>query len=44
MLEVGSLAPPFTACNQDGETVRLEDYLGRRNLVLFFFPKDGTPG
>jgi len=44
MLEIGSVAPLFTAPNQDGKTVRLEDYLGRKNVALFFFPKDGTPG
>lgn len=44
MLAVGSAAPRFTAQNQDGEWIRSEDYLGLKNIVLYFFPKDGTPG
>ncbi|MFO0820674.1 MAG: peroxiredoxin [Pirellulales bacterium] len=41
-LQVGDRAPEFVASNQRGETVRLSDYLGKRGLVLFFYPKDGT--
>ena len=44
MLAVGSVAPRFTARNQDGRLIRLEDYLGQKNVVLYFFPKTGTPG
>jgi thioredoxin-dependent peroxiredoxin len=44
MLPIGSDAPRFSARNQDGKDVRLEDFLGRKNVVLFFFPKDATPG
>jgi peroxiredoxin Q/BCP len=44
MLPTGSAAPHFTACNQDGKEIRLQDYLGRKNVVLYFFPKDATPG
>ena len=44
MLKPGSEAPRFTARNQDGREVRLDDFLGRRNVVLYFFPKDNTPG
>jgi peroxiredoxin Q/BCP len=44
MLARGSEAPRFRARNQDGSEIRLEDFLGRRNVVLYFFPKDGTPG
>ena len=44
MLDVGSRAPLFTAVNQDGREVRLEDFLGRSDVVLYFFPKDNTPG
>lgn len=44
MLEPGSQAPRFTAQNQDGEHVRLDDFIGRKNVVLYFFPKDSTPG
>ncbi len=44
MLAEGSVAPAFVARNQDGREIRLADYLGEKIVVLFFFPKDGTPG
>jgi len=39
----GELAPDFTALNDTGKQVRLRDYRGRW-VVLFFYPKDDTPG
>jgi len=41
--EVGDHAPDFSATTDDGTKVRLADFLGKRVLVLFFYPKDGTP-
>ena len=43
LLEVGDKAPAIRARNQDGETVSLSDFKGRP-LVLYFYPKDDTPG
>ena len=43
MMEVGKPAPAFTLRNQDGESVRLADFAGRW-VVLYFYPKDDTPG
>ncbi len=43
MLKVGEKAPDFTLPNQNNEAVSLSDYLGKR-LVLYFYPKDFTPG
>ncbi len=43
MLEVGSKAPDFTLQNQNGEKVSLSDYRGK-NIILYFYPKDNTPG
>jgi len=43
MLEVGTVAPDFTLQNQNGETVSLKDFRGKR-VVLYFYPKDHTPG
>ncbi len=43
MLEIGMKAPNFTLQNQNGETVSLGDFLGKR-IVLYFYPKDHTPG
>lgn len=42
-LQVGDPAPAFDALDQDGTPHRLADYAGR-NLVLYFYPKDNTPG
>jgi len=42
-LEAGATAPAFTLTDQDGSTVSLKDFKGRR-VVLYFYPKDDTPG
>lgn len=42
-LQTGQPAPKFTTTDQNGNTVKLQDYLGK-NVVLFFYPKDNTPG
>ena len=43
MLEVGMKAPAFTLPDKDGKPVSLSDFLGRK-VVLYFYPKDSTPG
>lgn len=43
MLKVGDKAPEFDAKDQDGNSVKLNDLRGKR-VVLFFYPKDDTPG
>ncbi|WP_299116699.1 thioredoxin-dependent thiol peroxidase [uncultured Winogradskyella sp.] len=42
-LKVGDKAPNFEALDQDGNTIKLTDYKGKK-LVLFFYPKASTPG
>ena len=42
-LQVGDHVPDATLQAHDGSTVRLADMVGRRPLVLFFYPKDDTP-
>lgn len=42
-LQVGDRAPDFTAQTHTGQTIRLADFVGQRGLVLFFYPRDGTP-
>lgn len=42
-LQPGDPAPDFTGLDQDGKAVRLADFRGR-SLVLYFYPKDFTPG
>ena len=40
----GNKAPDFTAIDQDGEKVKLSSFRGEKNVVLYFYPKDMTPG
>ncbi len=42
--EVGSTAPDFSAMANNGKTVSLKDFKGKKNVVLYFYPKDDTPG
>lgn len=41
---VGSKAPDFTLPSGTGEMVSLSDFLGKKPVVLYFYPKDDTPG
>ena len=43
MLNVGMKAPDFTLNDQNGTSVRLSDFVGKK-VVLYFYPKDNTPG
>ena len=40
----GDSAPDFALPDGSGKTVRLADYRGRKAVVLYFYPKDDTPG
>jgi peroxiredoxin Q/BCP len=42
-LKEGDVAPKFTAATNGGGKISLADYLGR-NVILYFYPKDDTPG
>ncbi len=42
-LAVGDRAPDIAFTTHDGAKVRLADYAGKRPVVVFFYPKDGTP-
>jgi peroxiredoxin len=44
MLETNQPAPDFTAINQDGDAISLAQFRGQKNVVLYFYPKDDTPG
>ena len=44
LLKVGDVAPDFSVAASDGTTVHLKDQLGKGPLVLYFYPKDDTPG
>ena len=40
----GKRAPAFSLPNQDGEQIKLADYKGEQLVVLYFYPRDDTPG
>lgn len=42
-LQVGDKAPAVLGLNQDGNEIKLSDFEGKK-LVLYFYPKDSTPG
>ena len=44
MLQEGNPAPLFSLPDADMETVDLASFIGRYNVILFFYPKDDTPG
>lgn len=43
-LKVGDAAPDFTLPSQTGEPVNLKDLIGRKEIVLYFYPKDNSSG
>ena len=43
-VKVGEQAPDFTLYDQDGESVSMSDFKDVNNVVLFFYPKDFSPG
>ena len=43
MLKIGDIAPDFALLDSEGKEHKLSDYLGRK-IVLYFYPKDNTPG
>lgn len=44
MLQTHQKAPDFTSIDQNNNHVSLSDYAGDKNVVLYFYPKDDTPG
>ncbi len=44
MLEKNQTAPAFSTCNQNNEVINLADFKDSKNVVLYFYPKDDTPG
>ncbi len=43
-VKVGDKAPDFTLTAQNGNSVSLSDFLGKQSVVVYFYPKDDTPG
>jgi peroxiredoxin Q/BCP len=44
VVKVGDKAPDFTLPSQMGDNVSLSEYRGKKNVVLYFYPNDETPG
>ena len=44
MLEINSKSPSFIALDENKNQIDFNDYLGKKSIVLFFYPKDHTPG
>lgn len=42
--KTGDKAPAFEAQDQDGKAVKLADFAGKQSVLLYFYPKDQTPG
>lgn len=42
--KVGDTAPLFRGLDQDGKIVQLRDFTGKQAVLLYFYPKDNTPG
>ncbi|MBN2355460.1 thioredoxin-dependent thiol peroxidase [candidate division KSB1 bacterium] len=43
-LKVGDTAPDFSLPSSTGETISLQDFLGKKRVILYFYPKDNTSG
>lgn len=43
-IKVGDQAPLFSLRSQSGQTITLKKYLGKKNVLLIFYPGDNTPG
>ncbi len=43
-IDVGVIAPDFTKATQSGDTITLSQFRGEKTVVLYFYPKDETPG
>ena len=44
MIKEGNKAPDFSATDQNGKKIKLSSFRGKKNVVLYFYPKDMTPG
>ena len=44
MLQPGQPAPVFTLPDADMQTVELASFIGKKRIVLYFYPRDNTPG
>ena len=43
-IKTGDRAPDFSLLDQNGSSISLKDFQGKQSVVLYFYPKDDTPG
>jgi peroxiredoxin Q/BCP len=43
-IKTGSRVPPFALQDQSGELFDIQNFIGKKNLVIYFYPKDDSPG
>jgi len=43
-IQIGSMIPPFSLPDQNGELFDITTVIGKKNLVIYFYPKDDSPG
>jgi thioredoxin-dependent peroxiredoxin len=43
-LKANSMAPDFSLVDSNGKTIKLSDFRGKKRVVVYFYPKDFTPG
>jgi peroxiredoxin Q/BCP len=43
-ISIGDTCPSFSLQNQHGQIINIQDYIGSKNLVIYFYPKDDTSG
>ena len=44
MLEENQTAPAFNAVDQNNNVINSSEFIGKKNIILYFYPKDDTPG
>lgn len=44
IIEKKQSAPSFAAVDENGKTIRSDEFLSHKNIILYFYPKDDTPG
>jgi peroxiredoxin Q/BCP len=43
-LKIGDILPNFSAIDTNGAVFHSKDYIGKQSVVIYFYPKDNTPG
>ena len=44
MIQIGNKCPDFQLPDAKGKMIRISDFIGNKKLVIYFYPKDDTPG